>query len=143
MATPAPNVSLKSIRNETVTLEQLKGKVTLITFWATNCPSCLKEIPDLTALYHDYHDKGLELFAISMVYDRPSHVVAMSQSHDIPYSLVLDLRGGLAKAFGQVELIPTTLLINTQGDIVFQTTGLFDLSKMQQRIESLLPSQKG
>jgi len=143
MATPAPNVSLKSIRNETLQLQELQGKVVMVTFWASNCPSCLKEIPDLKSLYQDYHTKGLELFAISMYYDRPNYVVEASKTYQIPYPIILDLRGGLAKSFGQVQLIPTTLLINTQGEIVYQTTGLFNLSEMQQRIESLLPSQKG
>ncbi len=141
-ASPAPDITLKTIRNTQVQLHQLKGKVVLVTFWASNCKSCLAEIEDLKSLYQDYHEKGLELFAISMYYDRPNYVVAASKDHQIPYDIVLDLRGGIAKAFGQVELIPTTFLIDTTGDIVYQTTGVFDLPEMQTRIQSLLNLHK-
>jgi peroxiredoxin len=142
-ANPAPNISFKTIRNTDIQLQNLQGKVVLITFWASNCKSCLAEIEDLKSLYQDYHEQGLELFAISMYYDRPNYVVAASKYHKIPYDIVLDLRGGIAKAFGQVQLIPTTFLIDTTGDIVYQTTGVFNLAEMQTRIQSLLNLPKG
>ncbi|MDC9728365.1 MAG: TlpA disulfide reductase family protein [Methyloprofundus sp.] len=141
-ASSAPNINLKTIRNTQVSLQELQGKVVLITFWASNCKSCLAEIEDLKSLYQDYHKQGLELFAVSMYYDRPNYVVAASKNYKIPYDIVLDLRGGIAKAFGQVELIPTTFLIDTTGEIVYQTTGIFTLSDMQMRIQSLLNKQK-
>lgn len=143
IASPAPNISFKTIRNTQIQLQELHGKVILVTFWASNCKSCLAEIEDLKSLYQDYHQQGLELFAISMAYDRPNYVVAASKHHQIPYDIVLDLRGSIAKAFGQVQLIPTTFLIDTTGGIVYQTTGVFNLAKMQSRIQSLLNLPKG
>jgi len=142
-ANPAPNISFKTIRNTDIQLQNLQGKVVLITFWASNCKSCLSEIEDFKSLYQDYHEQGLELFAISMAYDRPNYVVAASKNHQIPYDIVLDLRGNIANAFGQVQLIPTTFLIDTSGEIVYQTTGVFDLTEMKTRIQSLLNLPKG
>jgi len=139
--TPAPNTHFKTITNKQVSLKQLQGKVVLVTFWASNCPSCLKEIPHLISLYNDYHQRGLELFAIAMRYDRPNYVVNTSKSYQIPYDIVLDLHGQLATAFGDVSLTPTTLLINPNGEIIYQNTGIFDLQAIQILIESLLPIQ--
>ncbi|NOR81659.1 MAG: redoxin domain-containing protein, partial [Methyloprofundus sp.] len=63
---PAPDVSFKTITNKTIHLKDLQGKAVIITFWASNCPSCLKEISDFKRLYHDYHQSGLEIIAIAM-----------------------------------------------------------------------------
>lgn len=135
--TPAPNVSFKTITNKTIHSKDLQGKVVLITFWASNCPSCLKEIPDFKRLYQDYHQSGLEIIAIAMYYDRPNYVVDTSKAYEIPYDIVLDLDMNLATAFGDVSLTPTTFLLNPKGEIIFQTTGTFDLQAMQKRIESI------
>ncbi|NOQ13394.1 MAG: redoxin domain-containing protein [Methyloprofundus sp.] len=134
---PAPGVSFKTIGNKTIALKDLQGKVVLLTFWASNCPSCLKEIADFKSLYQDYHQEGLEIIAIAMYYDRPNIVVDTSKAYQIPYDIVLDLDMNLATAFGDVSLTPTTFLLNPKGEIVFQTTGTFDLKAMQKRIESM------
>jgi len=136
---PAPDVSFKTISNKTIQLKSLQGKAVLITFWASNCPSCLKEIVDFKRLYQDYHQKGLEIIAIAMQYDRPNYVVNASKSYQIPYHIVLDLDGKLATAFGDVSLTPSTFLVNPKGGIAFQVTGAFDLEAMQKRIEVMLP----
>ena len=135
---PAPDVSFKTITNKTIHLKDLQGKIVLITFWASNCPSCLKEIADFKSLYQDYHQNGLEIIAIAMYYDRPNYVVDTSTAYEIPYDIVLDLKGKIATAFGDVTLTPTTFLLNPKGEIVFQTIGTFDLKAMQKRIESAL-----
>lgn len=142
-ASPAPDINFKTLHNTQVQLKQLRGKVILVTFWASNCPSCITEIEDFKSLYEDYHEQGLELFAISMAYDRPNYVVAAAKNHQIPYNIVLDLRGNIAKAFGQIQLVPTTLLIDSSGEVIYQTTGIFDLQMMQSRIELLLNIKKG
>jgi len=137
---PAPDVSFKTITNKTIQLNALQGKVVLITFWASNCASCLKEIADFKSLYKEYHDRGLEIIAITMQYDRPNYVVDTSNNHQIPYDIVLDLDGQLATAFGDVSLTPSIFLLNPKGNIVFQIIGTFDLEAMQKRIEPILPS---
>ena len=136
--TPAPDVSFKTITNKTIHLKDLQGKVVLITFWASNCPSCLKEVSDFKSLYQDYHQQGLEIIAIAMYYDRPNYVVDTSKAYGMPYDIVLDLDMNLATAFGDVKLTPTSFLLNPKGDIIFQRTGTFDLKAMQKRVESIL-----
>ena len=130
--------SFTTLTGESITWPSLRGGPVLVAFWATDCPSCIAEIPHLLELYRRYHRQGLEIIAIAMYYDPPSHVVAMTKSNQLPYPVVLDLDGRHARAFGDVNLTPTTLLIDRDGNVVSRTTGLMDQSDMSARIEQLL-----
>ncbi len=88
--------------------------------------------------YRQYHDLGLEIIAIAMIYDPPSRVVAMSQAKQIPYNVVLDLKSEHAQTFGPVQFTPSTFLISPQGTIVIKKIGLFDPVAMKTQIEKLL-----
>ncbi len=134
----APDISLTTITGKKIDLTALKGKPVIVTFWATDCPGCIKEMPHLINLYQQFHPKGLEIIAVTMYYDIPSHVVAMAKAKQLPYDIALDLSAEHAKAFGQVELTPSTFLISPAGSIVMQITGLFNIIDMKQRINKLL-----
>jgi len=135
---PAPDVTFTSITGKKIVLKNLQGKIVIINFWATDCKSCLKEVPHLIEIYNNYHSQGLEIISVSMYYDLPNHVVAMRKNKKIPYDLALDLRAAHAKAFGNVQLTPTTFLINPQGQIILKKTGLFDIVVMEQHIQALI-----
>lgn len=126
----APNVTFTTITGKKITLTQFNGNPIIINFWATDCPSCIQEIPHLIDLYDQYHKKGLEIIAVAMYYAPPSHVVTMSKMKQIPYFVALDLKAEHAKAFGRVQLTPTTFLISPKGNIVYQVTGKFDISEI-------------
>ncbi len=134
----APAATFTTITGQTVALKALRGKPVIVTFWATDCPACIKEIPHLLALYQRYHARGLEIIAIAMYYDPPSHVVAMTQENQLPYWVALDLNARHAHAFGGVTLTPSTFLISPDGTIALRKTGAFDFADMQQRIEHFL-----
>jgi peroxiredoxin len=136
--TPAPDAVFTTIQGEKIVLKNLRGKPVLVTFWATDCPSCVKEVNDFIELYQQFHAQGLEIIAVAMYYDPPNHVVEMTQAKQIPYHVALDLQAKHAYDFGQIQLTPTTLLINPQGLIVLRKTGRFELADMQQRIQQLL-----
>jgi len=131
----APDVSFKTIKGETVKLTDLQGKPVIVTFWATDCPGCIEEIPHLISLHQQYSQKGLSIIAVAMPYDPPNHVLTMAESKQLPYKIVLDPSGALPQAFGNVQLTPTTFLIDIAGNIVMQKVGVFDLEDMRQRIE--------
>ncbi len=134
----APDATFTTITGQTVALKALRGKPVIVTFWATDCPACIKEIPHLLALYQRHHARGLEIIAVAMYYDPPSHVVAMTQAKQLPYLVALDLNARHAQAFGGVMLTPSTFLISPEGSIVFNKTGAFDFADMQQQIEHFL-----
>ncbi|MGR9099519.1 MAG: peroxiredoxin family protein [Gammaproteobacteria bacterium] len=135
---PAPETTFTTITGKKIVLEELRGKPVIVTFWATDCPGCIKEIPHLIDLYRQYHDKGLEIVATAMFYDPPSHVVSMTEAKQLPYDVALDVDGRHSKAFGEVRLTPTTFLISPGGDIVMHKIGVFDVADMKNRIETLL-----
>lgn len=133
----APAVSFKTIKGETLSMNALRGKPVIVTFWATDCPGCIEEIPHLISLHQQYSQHGLNIIAVAMHYDPPNHVLAMAESKQLPYAIALDPSGALAQAFGDVQLTPTTFLIDKAGNIVMQKIGVFDLTDMQHRIDQL------
>jgi len=134
----APNAIFSTITGQRIALQDLRGKPVLVTFWATDCPACINEIPDLQALYRDFHPQGLEIIAINMYYDPPSHIVAMSDAKQLPYPVALDSHNEHALAFGNVYLTPTTFLISPDGLIIKRYTGRFDLSELTARLKPYL-----
>ncbi len=134
----APDVTFTTIKGETLRLSELTGKPTLITFWATDCPGCIEEIPHLISLHQQFAQRGLTIIAVTMSYDPPNHVLAMTESKQLPYAVVLDPNSTIAQTFGNVQLTPTTFVIDRTGKIAMQKIGVFDLNIMQQRLEALL-----
>lgn len=134
----APNVSFKTIKGDNIDLAGLKGKPVLVTFWATDCPGCIEEIPHLIKLHQEFSPQGLTIIAVAMDYDPPNQVLAMSANKQLPYAVALDPSGSLARSFGDVRLTPTSFLIDKNGLIVLQKTGAFELADMQQRLAQLL-----
>lgn len=135
---PAPQVAFKTIKGENIILSELKGQPVIVTFWATDCPGCIEEIPHLISLHQQFAERGLRIVAVSMSYDPPNHVLTMSEARQLPYAVTLDPSGELAKAFGDVRLTPTTFLIDKAGNIVFQKVGAFDPADMQKRLNGQL-----
>ncbi len=136
--TTAPEVTFTTLTGEKIVLKDLRGKPVVVTFWATDCPSCIKEIPDLIDLYTQYHALGLEIIAVAMYYDPPNHVIDMTKAKQLPYNVALDLNSEHARAFGSVMFTPSTFLIAPDGSVVKMDIGLFDLANMKTTIESLL-----
>ncbi len=136
--TQAPSATFTTITGGKIELLKLQGKPVIVTFWATDCANCIKEIPHLIDLHNQFHSKGLKIIAIAMYYDPPNHVVAMTKAKQLPYDVALDLKAEHAKAFGQIQLTPTTFLISPKGNIVMKKTGLLDITTMRQQIKDFL-----
>ena len=135
--TKAPNVSFTTIKGQTIQASDWQGKPTLLTFWATDCPGCIEEIPHLIELHRHYADQGLIIIAVAMSYDPPNHVLAMADSKRLPYAIALDPNAALAHAFGDVQLTPTTFLIDRTGHIIWHKVGVFDQDTMQSKLHEL------
>jgi thiol-disulfide isomerase/thioredoxin len=134
----APETTFSTITGQKITLSALRGKPVIVTFWATDCASCIKEIPHLIELYQRYHNQGLEIIAVAMAYDRPNHVLDMTKAQQLPYYVALDMQSENAHAFGDVSLTPTTFLIAPDGSIALQKTGLFDLPEMNSQLSKYI-----
>ena len=116
----------------------MKGKVTLVNFWATSCVACVAEMPKLTATYMKYQTRGYDTVAVAMSYDPPSYVVNYTESRKLPFKVAIDNTGAVAKAWGNVQLTPTAYLVNKRGEIVKQYVGEPDFAAMHLLIEKLL-----
>ena len=118
--------------------DDLKGKVTLVNFWATSCVTCVAEMPKVIATYDKYKDRGYDTLAVAMSYDPPSYVVNFAQSRQLPFKVAIDNTGDIAKAWGDVKLTPTTYLLDKQGRIVKRYVGEPEMGALHQLIEELL-----
>ena len=117
---------------------QLRGKVTLVNFWATSCTTCVAEMPQLISTFDKYHAQGFETVAVAMSYDPPSYVVNFAQTRKLPFKVAIDNTGLIAQAWGEVKLTPTTYLLDKQGAIVKRYVGAPDFNELHQLIEKLL-----
>lgn len=133
----APAIQVTTLDGQSVSLKSLQGRPVLVTFWATTCPGCVKEMPHLVDLYRELGPKGLEIVAIAMSYDPPEQVRELARQKQLPYTVALD-DGSAASAFGDVKLTPTNFLIDPQGRIVQQKLGEMDMEQLRQRILAML-----
>ncbi len=134
---PAPAVSFIDLQGERIESSQFKNRPVIVTFWASDCPACIAEIPELIKLHHHYKPAGLTIIAIAMYYDPPNHVLNLAKTHQLPYTVTLDPDQSLAQAFGNVQFTPTTFLIDKSGYIVMKTVGAFDIADLRQHIDRM------
>ena len=120
------------------TTEDLKGKVTLVNFWATSCVTCVGEMPKVIATYDKYKAQGYDTLAVAMSYDPPSYVVNFAETRKLPFKVAIDNTGTVAKAWGDVALTPTTYIVNKRGEIVKRYVGEPDFAELHKLIEKLL-----
>lgn len=136
--TVAPQSTFVLLDGSQKTTNDLKGKVTLVNFWATSCTTCVAEMPEIISTYKKYQGKGFDTLAVAMSYDPPSYVVNFVESRQLPFQVALDNTGTVAKAWGDVKLTPTTFIVNKRGEIVKSYIGAPDFAELHKLIEKLL-----
>jgi len=110
--------TLSDLEGKTWTLSALRGKVVLVNFWATWCPPCQKEMPDLEALYKKYKDQGLVVLALTD--EENAKVQPFIASRKVTYPILLDTGGAVAKSL-QVDGLPKSFVYNREGALVTQS----------------------
>ena len=134
----APQSTFVLLDGSSKTTADLKGRVTLVNFWATSCVTCVAEMPKVIATYDKYHGKGYDTLAVAMSYDPPSYVVNFTETRKLPFKVAIDNTGAVAKAWGDVALTPTTYIVNKRGEIVKRYVGEPDFAELHKLIEKLL-----
>jgi peroxiredoxin len=137
-AAEAPAVTMRSIQGEQLSLPELRGKVVLVSFWATDCSVCLQEMPAMVQTYERFRARGLEAIFIAMPYDRPDHVLHYAQRESLPFKVVLDVQGEINRAFGGVRATPTTFIVDRRGRIVERIVGAPDFRRLHRFIAARL-----
>ena len=136
----APPVNVMALNGQNINLSQLRGNVVLVDFWATSCPGCVEEMPLLTQTYERYKDKGVKLVAVAMHYDQPAYVANFATRYQLPFTVAIDSDGSAAKAFGNVQLTPTSFIINRKGKIVAQKIGNWTPAELDKALNQALAS---
>lgn len=135
---PAPDLVMTSIGGEATALSSLRGQPVLVSFWSTSCGTCLTEMPALVALHQRYAPQGLRTFAVAMSHDRLETVTSFARRRGLPFEIVLDDTGAVARSFNDTQVTPTKFLIDGSGRIVRVYAGFTDFADLQRRIEGAL-----
>jgi len=133
----AVNFSLKSSDGTSYELSKYKGKVVVVNFWATWCGPCRKEIPDFIEAYKKYKSKGLEIIGISLDQDGWTKVTPYVKQSNINYPVVLGDEK-VVQNYGGFNAIPTTFIVDKNGNIVDQHTGTMSLKQLEAKLKPLL-----
>jgi peroxiredoxin len=133
----APQANFATLGGEKIALDSLRGKVVLVNFWATSCPGCIHEMPDLVKTHQKFSARGFETVAVAMSYDPPEYVRQFSERNGLPFKVAIDTDGSAAQAFG-ARVTPTTFIIDKQGQIVQRIVGEPDFAKLHALIEQTL-----
>ena len=132
----APPLQALDLLGRPVNKDNWAGKVVLVNFWATWCPPCRVEIPELLALKREFKDR-LEIVGISEDDDPPVEVLKFTRQQGMTYPIVM-ATGELIDAYGGVPALPTSFLIDTQGRVVQKHSGLYPIEAYDLEIRSLL-----
>ena len=133
-----PPVSISTIDGRRFDSAAIEGRPLLVTFWSTTCAVCLREMPEMEALYRRFAPRGFEIIAVSMPWDPPGEVVRLARARALPYPVALDVDGAIGRAFGDVSSTPTHFLIEPGGDVAWRRTGELDFSGLGVRLQSML-----
>lgn len=119
-----PDFELPDIEGTTVTLDRVTedGELVLINFWATWCPPCRLELPQLDKLNERYGEAGLRIVAID-VGENDATVVAFLQERPVSFPVLMDTDRAVATRY-RIEVFPTTILLDDDGNVVDVTEGL-------------------
>lgn len=134
---PAPAFSLKDSNGQTVQLSDYRGRVVLLNFWATWCGPCKSEIPWFVEFERQYKDRGFAVLGVSMDEDGWDVVKPFLAGMNVNYRVLMGDEA-VAQAYGGVESLPTSFIIDRQGRIAATHIGLVSRGAYEKDLEALL-----
>lgn len=134
----APDVGFTLLDGRPARLSSLRNQVVLVNFWATSCATCVQEMPALVDTWRRFHGRGYETLAVAMRHDPPARVARFAEAHALPFGVVIDNTGAVARAFGDVRVTPTTFVIDKRGAVASRHEGAPHLAKLHRLIDALL-----
>ncbi|HSE90123.1 MAG TPA: TlpA disulfide reductase family protein [Candidatus Binatia bacterium] len=127
----APDFLLKDLDGNTIRLHDLRGKVVLLNFWATWCPSCRFEMPSMEALHKELSSQGLAVLAIALR-ESAEDVQSFYNEHNLSFPALLDHDAEASELY-ETWSLPTSFLIDRRGYIVGKVVGYRDWHSDQSR----------
>jgi len=132
-----PEVSFTDIDGQAHTTANYHGKPLLVIFWATDCPGCIQEMPELITLYETYSPEDFSMLGIAMAHDSLNHIKAMRADKNLPYTITWDQNNKLAQAFDNVRVTPTHFLIAPNGEIIMRKIGSLNTELIHNKLRDM------
>jgi len=117
---------------------ELRGKVVLVSFWATYCASCMHEMPKLVETHKKFAARGFDTLAIAVHQDDPARVAHFAKA--LPFNVAFDRSGEMARQFGNVRVTPSSFLVDRRGRVLRRYVGQPDWSELHGMVERALGS---
>lgn len=133
----APHLEIKDINGRTLRLSDHRGKVILVNFWATWCPPCRAEMPDLVELQRKYGKQGLQIIGITYPPENKARVRRFARRLKVNYPIALGTRE-LKARFSSEETLPLTVVINRDGRVTDIISGILLRQEFDEKIKPLL-----
>ncbi len=133
---PAPDFILSDIEGNTFRLSDLRGKVVFINFWATWCPPCRAEMPEIEAVYQEYKDKDVVVVGVDILETR-DEVIQFVQQGGYNWTFVLDTTGQVSASY-KITAIPTSFFLDTEGIIRAVTIGAMTKRAMEAKLATAM-----
>ena len=133
----APALELKDLRGRRLRLSDYRGKVVLLNFWATWCPPCRAEIPDLVRYQREYGGRGLQVIGVTYPPERRARVRAFTRSMKVNYPVALGTRADKA-LFTADETLPLTVVIDREGRVRDLIVGILLPEEFDEKVKPLL-----
>ena len=134
----APDFALQDLDGQTVLLSDHRGKVVMVDFWASWCPSCRQEASHLVELYEEYQPRGVEFVGVA-IWDYPDDLRSYIDEFGVQYANALDRKGTVAIDYGVVAT-PEKFFIDREGNIVRKFVGPTSPDLIRQQLDQLLES---
>jgi thiol-disulfide isomerase/thioredoxin len=136
-AQQAPPLVLKDTKGRTFNLSDNGGKVVLLNFWATWCPPCRTEIPDLIKMQRQYRAQGLRVIGITYPPERSSEVRRFARKLRMNYRVALGTKA-IKALFTSSETLPMTIVIDRKGSVRNVIEGIMYADEFDQKVKPLL-----
>lgn len=133
----APALALKDLRGRTVHISDYKGKVVLLNFWATWCPPCRAEMPDLIKWQREFQGKGLQVIGITYQPTELREVRRFIRSIKVNYPILIGATQ-TKNLFNSGEILPITVVIDREGNVRERIEGILLDEEFEQKVKPLL-----
>ena len=133
----APDFTLENLEGEKVSLNDFSGRVVLINFWATWCPPCRAEIPDIQAAYQSHQKDGLVVLGVNVGESREA-VKPFVDQVQMTYPVLLDEARKVFKAY-RVFGLPMSVIVDQEGVVRVRHTGQLTAAQLEHYLDQLLP----
>ncbi|WP_282020930.1 peroxiredoxin family protein [Planomicrobium okeanokoites] len=133
----APDFELATMDGETIRLSELRGQRVFVNFWATWCPPCRAEMPDMQQLYEE-QDIPFEILAVNLTESEQNeqNIASFVEDFNLSFPILLDMDSTIAEKY-QVKAVPASYMIDTEGRIAFVAPGAMHYDMMAQEIKKM------